>query len=153
MEADHGQAPSRPQTGRGRIQKRFQILQLAVYGDPKGLKGSRRGMDSAVTGSSQNSRDRPSQIKSGRQWAGTDYRTGDRAGTTLLPVYIKDVRDLLFSIGIEDVRGRNRLTAIHPHIQRSFTHKREPPLGIVEHDGRNADVGQDSIHIQKTMRL
>src|SRR4030095_83045 len=151
VKRDDGKPPAGTKTVRRRGKEIAQIVQLTIHSDAQTLKRPRCRMNLSVPRRSENPLDGSRQVESGSQWARTNDRPGDRPRPALLAIHIEDVRDLLLAESIHNLGRRQRLTAIHTHVQISLTHKGKPPPGIVEHHRGDADVGQYPVRIQNTV--
>ena len=80
-----------------------------------------------------------------------DNRSRKRPRPALFAVGIKNVGNFFFRIRVQDAGSRQRLRAIHSHVERPFTHERKSSRWIVHHHGGDADIGQHSVAVQESL--
>ncbi len=72
-----------------------------------------------------------------------DDEAGVAAGELLLAVAFEDAAEVALAVGGDHVSGGDTLRLIHPHVERGVLRIREPALGLVELQGRDAEIEQD----------
>ena len=123
-------------------------FELLVDLDAEGLEGLGRGMDAAPL--------RPPLVDpfdedpevAGRLEPAELAQVGDLAGQPAglgeLAVLREHLGQLLFRVGVQDLRGRRLHPPVHAHVQRPFVHVAEAPLGGIQLEGRDAEVDEDA---------
>ena len=117
----------------GAVEGVRELVQLAVHLDADRLEGALGGVAAAAAGrcGDRVAHDLRELLGVGDRPRRHD-RPGDACGVPLLPVGADDAGELVRVVAVDDVVRGDRLTTVHPHVERSSRPVREAALGDVQ---------------------
>ena len=73
-------------------------------------------------------------------------RVRDPAGEPLVAVLLEHPREPRRLVAVDDVRGGHPARLVHPHVERRVLRVGETARGLVQLQGRDAEVEEDALH-------
>ena len=119
----------------------FERAKLIVNLHAQRLENLRRGMTSSVTADDFFDRFRERERFAKRRFLAHFHDlAGDAARGWFFAVFAENAGQFFLAVAVDDFRGRQFATRIHPHIERAVAHKTETAISIFKLARGNAEI-------------
>ena len=144
VKRDHGEPPARSEPPIEDVERRPQISKFVVNGDPQSLERPRGEMQPAPPVVRRNDRgDDLDKFERADDVAATPrghHGLGDAPGVTFFAVLHQDLGQVVLAPAVDDLRGRQFLAIVEPHVERPVEAVAEPAQRIVDRQGRKTQI-------------